>query len=182
MSTARKAREWLAAQDGPRTSREIADALGGNKQRIQETVGWMLRDGLLARVSAKKPCTYIVAREGKSREECREIALAARRSKLASKAVEKEAARVKAAEARRVERERASAERKRLSIIARREYEKSRRMAKATKFTARLAADLDAAAEQKPESIRAQTVEEFMAMGGHVERLETSFRPRGVSP
>ena len=182
MSTARKAREWLAAQDGPRTSRQIADAIGGEPIKVQWAVGCMLRDGLLARVSAKKPCTYVVAREGRSNAECVALALEARRSKSATKAVEREAARVKAADARRVERERASAERKRLRVIARREYEKSRRRANATKFTARLAADLDVAAKQPPEPIRAQTVEEFMAMGGHVERLETNFRPRGVAP
>lgn len=181
MSTAKKAREWLAAQDGPRTSREIADAVGGEPIKIQWAVGCMLRDGLLARVSAKKPCTYVVVREGMSSEQCLAIALAARRSKSASKAVEREAARVKAAEVRRVERHRASAERKRQRSADRREYEKSRRRANAAKFTARLAADLDIAAVQSPEPIRAQTVEEFMAMGGHVERLETSFRPRGVS-
>ena len=178
MSTARKAREWLAAQDGPRTSREIADAIGGNPINVQWAVGCMLRDGLLARVSAKKPCTYIVAREGRSREECREIALAARRSKAASRAGEREAARASAAYARSVERARASAERKRQRRIAKREYDKARRGTS----VARYAIKLEAQATPQAPVMRAQTVEEFMAMGGHVERLETNFRPRGVAP
>lgn len=177
MSTAKKARDWLAAQDGPRTSREIADAIGGEPIKVQWAVGCMLRDGLLARVSAKKPCTYTVAREGKSNEECLAIALEARRKIGAIRAGEREHARALAAYARRVERERASAERKRLRRIAKRAYDKARRGAPVTKIAIRLEAK---AAPQAP-VIQAQTVEEFMAMGGHVERLETSFRPRGVS-
>lgn len=178
MSTAKKAREWLAAQDGPRTSREIADAIGGEPIKVQWAVGCMLRDGLLGRVSAKKPCTYVVAREGRSNAECVALALEARRSRAASRAGVREADRASAAYARSVERARASAERKRQRRIAKREYDKARRAAP----VARIAIKLEAKATPQAPAIQAQTVEEFMARGGHVERLETSFRPRGVSP
>lgn len=172
MSTARKAREWLAAQDGPRTSRQIADAVGGNTLTVQQSVGWMLRDGLLNRVSAKKPCTYVVAREGKTTAESAAIALEARRARAASKAGIREQERAQAAFIRRGERERASAERKHQRAIDRKEADKARRQEARARFAAKL--ESKSVANPAP-VIQAQTVEEWMAMGGHVERVSSSW-------
>lgn len=176
MSTARKAREWLAAQGGPRTSRQIADAIGGDPVKIQWAVGTMLRDGLMGRVSALKPCTYVVLRDGMTAAQASVLATQVRRDRAESKAAVREQERAAAAYARQIERHRVSLERKRARAIAKNEKRRADRAAK-------LAGPKPVADSLQPTHyvpVGAQTVEEFMAMGGHVERLETSFRPRGV--
>lgn len=172
MGTATKAREWLAAQDGPRTSRQMADGIGGDVLKVQFAVGVMLRDGLLRRVKATKPCTYEVARDAMTREQAAQAALAARRTKAASRTVDQEAARRAAAEARRIERERTSAARKRQRALERREYDRARYEAQRG-IVRRYVALIDSQPVQQAPVIRAQTVEEWLAMGGHVERLDS---------
>jgi len=171
MSMAKRAREWLGAQDGPRTSRQIADAIGGNAVNVQWAVGCMLRDGLLRRVRAAKPCTYEVAREAAAPDVCLRMAQEARMAKATSRRVERMEERRAAAEARRIERERTSAARKREREANRAQYERERRMKRVAVSARRLEALAAQPVVNAPKP-RAQTVEEFLAQGGRIERLE----------
>lgn len=178
MATATRAREWLAAQDGPRTSRQMADGIGGDVLKVQFAVGVMLRDGLLRRVRATRPCTYAVAREAMTREEVAQVALNGRLRSAASRTAEQEVARRAAAEARRIERERTSAARKRQRVLQRREYDRKRYEAQRGAVR-RYVAILESQPVQQTPAIHVQTVEEWLAMGGQVERLDSTVMKTG---
>lgn len=60
MSRARTIREWLATQDGPRTSAEIAAATGERSGKVNVSIGDMMRSGALAG-SGDFPARYSLA-------------------------------------------------------------------------------------------------------------------------
>lgn len=173
MGLATRAREWLAAQDGPRTSREIAQAIDAETIKVQWAVGVMLRDGLLRRVRATRPHTYIVERNADTMAERNRKAREARLARRESRKPEIEAAKAARAAARKAEQARASAARKRQRDEARRKYDRARYEAR-TGAVRRHAVLLESQPEPKP-AIRAQTVEEWLAQGGQVERLSTAW-------
>jgi hypothetical protein len=177
MNRAQAIREWMATQDGPRTSRAMADAIGADPERAQWTVAVMLREGQMVRVRDTRPMLYVLGRAPLSKEETVRLAVEGRARRYAGFAVRRKAERLerqaKDAAERDVRRRAAEARR----AEQRRLYEQRR--------TAKRKAERALAAPTKPVPLRVvkpavpqvakwerQTVEDFLASGGRIQRLD----------
>lgn len=183
MSNASVIREWLATQDGPRTVGEIREGTGLTKHKCNGAVHDMTKAGILARSGS--PFVYTVAREvaPKTRmsadERRRRNAIATvkwRRANRSSRTREEWLAEVRANAKPKVKRDPADVKAARQRGMAK------AREKRIEQQRARLSATVKAMkpAANKPEPVQAQTVEEFLAMGGKVERLETKQLARPI--
>jgi hypothetical protein len=199
MTLAQQIRDWLAAQDAPRTCAEIGAGIGmphgKDNLRVHYAIGQMFRTGQLAREGIARGYRYSVARElkramGLTREEAKarkrardreryaaEVGMthaeftawqAARKAQRAAELAAQKAATQQARDARQAE--------------ARQRYEASRRQRMAATLEAKrvqqiegqrrtLLAVIERASVPAPVVVPAQTVEEFLAQGGQVQRL-----------
>ena len=151
-------RAWLAAQDGPRTSRQMAEGIGVDALKVQHAVGVMLRDGMLDRVTLRKPATYVLLRERMTPHEVSLRAAEGRRRANAreDRRREREVRKQAAADKRR--QERVEALRRELA-----ERRKPHRAGPGIQVIAKREAPIRAD--------RVQTVDEWLAAGGQIQRL-----------
>lgn len=173
MSRQQRIREWMATQDGPRTSREAALAIGDDYIKVQWAVAVMLRDGMLVRTKDTRPMLYALGRPVLDQAAINAAAHAGRAGYYARRrgeAAERRERQRDAAAKRAVERQEA----RRLAqaaLNAQRKREAQERRTEA--LDAKLASN---AKGRRPfvtrDPVPAQTVEEFLANGGKVERLD----------
>lgn len=160
VSVSARIREWLASQDGPRSSRAMAAAVGVETIKAQSLVGQMLRAGMVVEVGHEYPRVYALVRDAMSMQEASQLAAEGRRRANASedRRRAREARKQDAANKRREERTRAL-------LAAQAERRKPHRAGRELQIVQKQ----DAPAF-KP-CVRAQTVEEWLASGGRIQRL-----------
>lgn len=148
MSKAGEIRAWIRA-NGTGSATGYCNAHGITEPKQRQKVGFhfnvMAREGMLKRVNDKRPLMYRLDREPMSLED---------RARLATQK------RTQAQQARRSEAERRRAQ-------ARNEAEEKRAQARA-QLMAKLATGN---AQQVAQEAPAETVEQFLARGGNIERL-----------
>lgn len=172
MNLSEQIRAWLKTQDGPRSSKSCSVALGVDALKVQWAFGVMLRDGVLKRVQVKRPCTYEIARDVLSKAEVLKLAHEGNRRK--GRAISKE-----------------TEERKRLAAMARRnERDRIKRAAKAKEKAAKAEraqatiAKMASRARLLPQrevmqpQVKGQSVDDWLANGGRVERLPSMLGAR----
>jgi hypothetical protein len=187
VSRQQKIREWLATQDGPRTSRDICNALKGEEAiKVQWAIGVMLRDGMLERVRHTRPMTYVLVRGamtkaetlvlcGEGRDKRNESLKEWRKAERARKAAEREAVRQQAEVANAARR----AESRRLYEIKRNERRKLLRVqTRPTRVgPSRPLRDPPVKLIQ-PAPWERPSTDEFIANGGQVQRLDPGATSR----
>lgn len=180
MSRQQKIREWLAAQDGPRTSRQICNAMNGEDDiKVQWAIGVMLRDGMLDRVRHTRPMTYVLVRGAMSKAETLALAGEGRDRRNASLSEARKAQRVRKAAEREAVRKQAEAGNAARRAEAQKRYEakrnERRKLLRAQLRPTRVGPvrpmrDPPMKLVQAPAWERPST-EAFLASGGQVERL-----------
>lgn len=173
VSRSEQIRRWLAEQDGPRTSRQIASALGFDRRPVHVMVGEMKRSGMLVAHDGN-PTTFSLGRERKvwthpSEEARLEATRASRRRYNERKAGRPILSRAEHL-AQLAEKKAANDERKRKA----REMAKAARKATPKKGKVRRTVTYripDGTPAPEVPQLRVQTVEEFLARGGKVQRL-----------
>lgn len=167
MSRAQLVRDWMKTQTEPRTSAQIAAGVGGDKVKVQWAIGYMLRDGLIARIHMGKPATYVMVREALSEEQRMVVAREGRKKWLqrtdrvrGEARMEREAAKQAIANER---------NRQRLAATAAARLARAA-LAKVKPKTPRIVP----AKPEKPVAVTkpAQSVDDWLKQGGQVQRLE----------
>jgi hypothetical protein len=192
VSRQQKIREWLATQDGPRTSRQIAEGIGEPIERTQWSVSQMAEDGMLAKeATTGRAYLFRLVRDARPNvrapnwranktAKARELR-ALRRGFPSAEAfhawraeqdAKKRAERVAAEQAEKAQRARAvAAERERLrreraALAAKRRDEMAERM-RVCRFRVSNRPN-----PIMPPPVIGQSVEEWLANGGKVQRLD----------
>ena len=169
-------REWMATQDGPRTSRRVAEALGHDYMKVQWAVAVMLRAGMLVRTKDTRPMLYALGRPVLDQAAILAAAHAGRAGYYARRrgeAVERRERQREVAAKRAAERQEAR-KRAQAQLVEQRDAQRRREaeQRRSVAIEAQLAAN---AKDRKPKLVKAsvpgQTVEEFIANGGRVQRL-----------
>jgi hypothetical protein len=181
MNRAHLIREWMAANPDPQTSTALAKAIGADVEKTQWTVAVMLREGQLIRTRDTRPMLYALGRPPMDKAETLRLAVEGRARRYAGFAERRKAARLaqQAEDAATREQRRKDAEARRRE--QRRAYEVKRTAARSALRAAarpiRRIKPLVAAKPKAPEvpHWERQSVEEFLANGGRIERL-----PAGV--
>lgn len=178
-------RAWMAKQDGPKTSGEIADGIGEDRARVSFSLNVMTRDGILGKVGTTyHGKRYYIAREvmqplGLDAEAMR-VRYNQRRAQQRAEIRKgpEERARVEALQRARevVARMKATEEANRQQRIADRKAAKAKQAqqlaaaAKAAKIAKPLAIT-DEAPTPKPRAVRAETYEEWQARTGRAAEV-----------
>lgn len=172
MSIAARIRAWLAQAPGSTTAEIVAGAgfTGRPADTCRQTLGCMVRDGMIAQDRTARPYRYTLAREPMSEAE-RQARFQAGRARIneitRQKAAERRAAREAAYAAQKADRDAQA----RLKALQR----------PAAQKTVRRINDLSVAntnamkAAPKVETIRTETYEEFIARGGKAERIRAHW-------
>lgn len=170
MNLSEQIRAWLKTQDGPRSSTAMANGTGHDRLKVQFAVGVMLRDGVMKRVQAKRPCTYEIAREVLSKAEVLKMAHEGRSRKGREISKETEERKRQEAKARRNERDRNKRAAK--AKPTRSQATVARMVCKARIVPEKLVQ------AKEPPSPKVQSVADFLASGGRVEVLPATWDAR----
>lgn len=183
MSYQRKIRDWLRTQDGPRSTAQIAAGIGeANADRVSYSASQMVRDGQMIRYGSK-PFTYAVDPSADTRKPVTDEEKRKRRNERVRK------------------RNRA------LGVMSRAEYDAKRAEERKAKRAATAKAKRERVAKPKPapkpapkpihvqpacvkrverpapvaQDAEPETVDEFLARGGRIERLGTTWQTARVA-
>lgn len=164
LSKSKKIREWLKTQNGPRSSAAMAHAIDEDTRKVQSLVGQMLRGNLLRLAGTDYPRTYALAREPMTNAEIQQAANdGMRRKDLLLSSDERAKIKADAAHMRR-ERDRVSRAKLREKRIP------APRMPKTIAKMASRARLIPQREVMQPQ-VKGQSVDDWLAKGGRVERL-----------